>query len=47
VIASASVLTAPQGARMAHAMNVTQLKRLFALLLYGLAVYMLNKARQG
>ena len=47
VIASASVLTAPQGARVAHAMNVAQLKRLFALLLYGLAFYMLNKARQG
>ncbi|MEW6097667.1 MAG: sulfite exporter TauE/SafE family protein [Pseudomonadota bacterium] len=44
VIASASVLTAPFGARVAHAMNVRQLKRVFALLLYGLAAYMLYKA---
>ncbi|WP_395142095.1 sulfite exporter TauE/SafE family protein [Schlegelella aquatica] len=44
VIASASVLTAPFGARVAHAMNVRQLKRVFALLLYVLAAYMLYKA---
>jgi len=47
VIASASVLTAPLGARTAHAMNVAQLKRVFALVLYGLAAYMLNKALRG
>ena len=44
VIASASVLTAPFGARVAHAMTVRQLKRVFALLLYVLAAYMLYKA---
>ncbi|MEJ6002377.1 sulfite exporter TauE/SafE family protein [Paucibacter soli] len=44
VIASASVLMAPLGARAAHAMNVQQLKRAFALLLYLLAAYMLYKA---
>ncbi len=44
VIACASVLTAPLGARTAHAMNVAQLKRVFALVLYGLAAYMLTKA---
>ncbi len=44
VIASASVLAAPFGARVAHAMNVRQLKRVFALLLYVLAAYMLYKA---
>lgn len=44
VIAAASVLLAPLGARAAHAMNVRQLKRVFALLLYGLAAYMLYKA---
>jgi len=43
VIASASVLMAPLGARAAHAMNVQQLKRAFALLLYLLAAYMLYK----
>ncbi|MBP6901129.1 MAG: sulfite exporter TauE/SafE family protein [Burkholderiaceae bacterium] len=44
VIAAASVLTAPLGARTAHAMNVAQLKRVFALLLYGLAGYMAWRA---
>lgn len=44
VVASASVMLAPWGARAAHAMNVHQLKRVFALLLYGLAAYMLYKA---
>ncbi len=43
VIASASVLTAPLGARVAHAMDVGRLKKVFALLLYGLAAYMLHK----
>ncbi|WP_127997469.1 sulfite exporter TauE/SafE family protein [Piscinibacter defluvii] len=42
-IASASVLTAPLGARAAHRLDVRQLKRVFALLLYGLASYMLYK----
>jgi uncharacterized membrane protein YfcA len=44
VIASASVLLAPLGAKAAHAMNVAQLKRVFALMLYALASYMLVKA---
>lgn len=43
-IASASVLTAPLGARAAHRLDVRQLKRVFALLLYSLAGYMLYKA---
>lgn len=47
VIAVASVLMAPMGARAAHAMNVGQLKRAFAVLLYGLAVYMLYRAFAG
>ena len=42
-IASASVLTAPLGARAAHRLDVRQLKRVFALLLYALASYMLVK----
>ncbi|MFM2057418.1 MAG: hypothetical protein RLY71_1803 [Pseudomonadota bacterium] len=44
LIALASVSTAPLGARTAHALNVAQLKRVFAVLLYGLALYMLGKA---
>lgn len=47
VIASCSVLMAPLGARTAHAMDVAQLKRAFALLLYTLAAYMLWKAWAG
>lgn len=46
-IACASVLTAPLGARTAHAMNVAQLKRVFALVLYGLSAYMAFKALAG
>ena len=44
VIALASVVTAPLGARAAHALNVKQLKRVFALMLYALAAYMLSRA---
>jgi uncharacterized membrane protein YfcA len=44
VIAMASVLTAPLGARTAHRMDVAQLKKVFACLLFSLAVYMLWKA---
>jgi uncharacterized membrane protein YfcA len=43
-IASASVLTAPLGARAAHRLDVRQLRRVFAALLYALASYMLYKA---
>ncbi len=44
IVACASVLTAPLGAKAAHAMNVAQLKRVFAIVLYALAGYMLWKA---
>ncbi|MFN3415343.1 MAG: sulfite exporter TauE/SafE family protein [Caldimonas sp.] len=47
LIAAASVVFAPLGARAAHAMNVKQLKRAFAVLLYGLAAYMLYKGLAG
>lgn len=43
VIASTSVLTAPLGARLAHAMDVSRLKKVFAVMLYLLAGYMLYK----
>lgn len=44
LIACASVLLAPLGARAAHAMDVKQLKRAFAIVLYVLAGYMLWRA---
>lgn len=43
-IVISSVLTAPLGAKTAHAMPTAQLKKVFALLLYGVAAYMLWKA---
>lgn len=47
LLASASVLCAPLGARLSYRMNVRQLKRLFALLLYGIAAHMLWRAAAG
>jgi uncharacterized membrane protein YfcA len=47
VIASASMLAAPFGARASHAMNVRQLKRVFAAMLYVLAAWMLHRALRG
>ena len=44
VIAAASVTMAPLGARTAHKMPVVKLKRIFAVILYALAVYMSWKA---
>lgn len=43
IIVCASVLTAPLGARTAHSMQTRQLRRVFALLLYALAAYLLVK----
>lgn len=43
LIASVSVFTAPLGARVAHRLPVAALKRVFACLLFVLAVYMLWK----
>jgi len=47
VIALASVLAAPLGARAAHALPVRPLKRLFALVLYALAAFMLYQGLSG
>jgi len=47
VIALASVLGAPLGARAAHALPVRPLKRLFALVLYALAAFMLYQGLSG
>jgi uncharacterized membrane protein YfcA len=47
VIASCSVLTAPLGAKLAHRLPVAKLKKAFALILYGLAAYMLWKGLHG
>jgi uncharacterized membrane protein YfcA len=44
VIAIASVATAPLGAKTAHSLPVKSLKKIFALVLYALAGYMLYKA---
>jgi uncharacterized protein len=46
VIAIGSVATAPLGARAAHSMPVKTLKKVFALVLYALAAYMLYKGVQ-
>jgi uncharacterized membrane protein YfcA len=46
VIAAASMAMAPLGARAAHALPVHILKKIFAMILYCLAVYMLWKAAQ-
>lgn len=46
-LAAASVLTAPLGARVAHALDTARLKRVFAVLLYLLAAYMLYKSLAG
>jgi len=43
VIAAASVLTAPLGAKAAHTLPVKTLKKVFASVLYVLAAYMLYK----
>lgn len=44
VIVLASVCTAPLGARTAHRLPVKPLKKIFALVLYALAAYMLYRA---
>ena len=46
VIALASMAMAPLGARAAHAMPVQRLKKIFAVILYFLAAYMLWKSAQ-
>jgi uncharacterized membrane protein YfcA len=46
VVSLASVTTAPLGVRTAHGLPVKSLKKIFALVLYLLAVYMLYKALQ-
>ena len=42
-VVAVSVLTAPLGAKAAHALSVDRLRRLFAMLLYVLAAYMMWK----
>jgi uncharacterized protein len=44
VVASASVVAAPYGARTARSMDIKRLKRIFAFLLYALAASMLVRA---
>jgi uncharacterized membrane protein YfcA len=47
IIASASVLAAPLGARAAHRLETRQLRHAFAVLLYSMAAYMLYHALRG
>jgi uncharacterized membrane protein YfcA len=47
ILAAASMVMAPLGARTAHAMDRRQLQRFFAALLYGLAAYMLWRGFSG
>jgi len=47
VTASCSVWIAPLGAKMAHRLPMVTLRRIFAVLLYGLCAYMLNKGLSG
>jgi uncharacterized protein len=47
VISAASVTLAPLGARVAHRSDTTRLKRLFALLLLGLASWMLYTSQRS
>lgn len=44
VISIASVTTAPLGAKTAHSLPVKSLKKIFAMVLYALAAYMLYRA---
>jgi uncharacterized membrane protein YfcA len=44
IVATVSVLAAPLGARVAHRLDTSQLRRVFALLLYALASYMFYNA---
>jgi uncharacterized membrane protein YfcA len=47
IAAAASMAMAPVGARVAHRTDVARLKRVFALLLFGLAAYMAYKSRNS
>jgi uncharacterized protein len=47
VISVASMSTARWGAAVAHRMDMAQLRRMFAVLLYGLAAYMLWNAQKS
>lgn len=47
VIAACSVLTAPLGAKTAHGIPMSKLRRVFASILYVLAAYMLYKGLKG
>ncbi|HRO60337.1 MAG TPA: sulfite exporter TauE/SafE family protein [Burkholderiaceae bacterium] len=46
-IVASSVLTAPLGVKVAHALSVSRLRQVFAGLLYALAAYMLWKGLAG
>lgn len=47
IAATASMLMAPLGAKVAHRTDTARLKRVFAVMLFGLASYMLYQSRKG
>jgi len=46
-IVALSIFTAPLGAKMARKLNVTQLKRIFGVILFMLAIFMFNESRKA
>ena len=42
-----SIFTAPFGAKMARKLNVTQLKRIFGVMLFVLSIFMFNESRKA
>jgi uncharacterized membrane protein YfcA len=42
-----SVFTAPLGAKMARKLDISQLKRVFGIMLFFLAAFMLNESRKA
>jgi uncharacterized membrane protein YfcA len=46
-IVAVSIFTAPLGAKLARKMNVSQLKRVFGILLFFLAAFMFNESRKA
>ena len=46
-IVTGSIFTAPFGARMARKLNVTQLKRIFGVILFFMAAFMFNESRKA
>ncbi len=46
-IAAVSIVTAPFGARLARKLDVAQLKKVFSIVLFSIAAFMLNESRKA